>query len=122
MTIHCVPHRSASGRLDACWDFDPARRLVDVVLRLGSATPIDMSIPVCAIDRGRIGAYAIIREDDESWRILPSIFVPISGTVADLYRIDRAIHISLGRGDQLLLRNTPAGISLELEALALESR
>lgn len=120
--IHTVPHRSASGRLDSCWDFDPARRVVDVVMKLGSATPIDMTIPVCSIDHGRLGAYAIIREDDESWRILPSIFVPIGATVHELYRIDRPLNISLGRGDQIMLRNAPAGISLELEALALVSR
>lgn len=120
--IHSVPHRSASGILTHLWDYDPARRCVDIVLRLGSAIPIDMTIHVCSIDRGRIGAYAIIRENDECWRILPSIFVPISAAVPDLYRIDKPISITLGRGDQIMLTNTPAGISLELEALALEDR
>lgn len=119
--IHAVPHRSASGRLDACWDYDPARWVVDIVLRLGSATPIEMSIPVCSIDRGRLFAYAITRENEESWRVLPSIFFPVSPSVTTLYRVDRALHLSLNRGDQIMLCNTPAGICLELEALALES-
>jgi hypothetical protein len=120
--IHTVPHRSASGRLDHMWDFDPARRVVDVVLRLGTALPIDMCLPVCSIDRPRFASYALIRENEESWRILPSSFAHISPSVPDLYRVDRAIHMSLGRGDQLMLTNTPLGISFELEALALDSR
>ncbi len=51
-----VRHRLASGRVDEAWEFDPARQVVEVVLRQGSAEPLAFTVPVCAIDRPRLGA------------------------------------------------------------------
>lgn len=70
-----VQHRSASSPLDSVWEFDPARRAIDIVFGLDALEPIAFTIPVCAIDRPRFGAHAMVPLDDACWRLLPSFFV-----------------------------------------------
>jgi hypothetical protein len=108
-----VRHRTASGRLDEAWEFDSARRVLDVVLHLGSAAPIAMTLPVCHPDRARHGAYPIMRLDGESWRVLPALFRLESG---HLVPHDQPIHESLGHSI-LVLTNAPADVDAELESL-----
>lgn len=109
-----VKHRTASGRLDQLWDFDSARRVLDVVFRLGSAHPVAFTLQVCAPDRARIGAHPIMRLDGESWRVLPAVFRMEHGM---LVPVDAPIHESLGHGGQLVLTHAPADVDAELESL-----
>ena len=111
-----VRHRLASGRADEAWEFDPARRVIDVVLRQGSDTPLAFAVPVCAIDKPRIGAFAMIRFDFESWRILPSRFV-LSGE--RLVHQEIRIHPDLGEHVQLVLTHAPYEVDAELEVMSL---
>jgi hypothetical protein len=109
-----VRHRTASGSLSEMWEFDNARRVIDVVLRVASAKPIAFTVPVCAPDRARIGAYPVMRLDGESWRVLPARFVLEHGL---LVPHDAAIHESFGRGSQIVLTHAPADVDAELESL-----
>lgn len=109
-----VRHRSASGRLDELWEYDSARRCLEIVLRLGSAEPIAFTLAVCAPDRARIGAHPIMRLDGESFRVLPAVFRLEHGM---LVPVDAAIHASLGPGSQLVLTHAPADVDAELQAL-----
>ncbi len=113
--IH-IRHRLASGRLDEAWEYDSARRCLDVVLRLGSASPIAFTLPVCAIDKPRLNAFAIARLDGESWRVLPSRFV-LQGD--KLVHHEVAIHESIGGRIQIVLTNAPSDVDAELEVLSL---
>ena len=111
-----VRHRKASGRLDEAWEFDPARRVIDVVLRQGSAEPLAFAVPVCAIDKPRLGAFAMSRFDGESWRILPSRFV-LQGE--KLVHQELAIHEAIGGRVQLVLTHAPLDVDAELEVMSL---
>lgn len=109
-----VRHRLASGRLDECWDFCAFRRVIDVVLRQASAEPIAFTLPVCAPDRPRIGAFPIMRLDAESWHVLPAIF-RLEHEM--LVPHDAVIHEALGAGRQLLLTHAPADVDAEIASL-----
>lgn len=136
-------HRSASSRLDALWEFDPARKVIDVVIRLGSEKPRAFTLPVCAPDKPRIWAHPILRLDGESWRILPSVFVPLEAAEelqaddvhgipiprhAPILLVPRdcrepaaacALHDAIGLGSHLVLTNAPPSIDIELAELSL---
>ena len=98
------------------WEFDPARRVVDLVLKQGGARPLELTIPVCAIDRPRLNAFAMSRLDGTSWRILPSRFVWQSER---LVHFEVAIHPAIGGRTQLVLTHAPPGVDAELEMLGL---
>lgn len=111
-----IRHRTASGRLDEMWEFDSERRVVDLVLRQAAAKPIAMTIPVCAIDRPRLAAFAMSRFDSESWRILPTRFI---WEGERLVHFEVAIHPVIGGRVQLVLTHAPPAIDAELEMLGL---
>lgn len=111
-----VRHRLASGRVSEAWEFDSARQVVDVVLQQGSADPIGFTLPICAIDKPRLGAYAISRLDGDSWRILPTRFIYSGGR---LVHHEVAIHEALGARTMLVLTHAPADVDAELETLSL---
>lgn len=113
--IH-IRHRSASGRLDEAWEFDSARRVLDVVFHLGSAAPVAFTIPVCAIDKPRLGAFAVTRLDGDSWRVLPTRFV-LEGE--KLVHFEVSIHPSLDKRTMLVLTDAPYDVDAELEVLSL---
>ena len=96
------------------WEFDPSRRVIDVVLRLGSARPIAFTVAVCAPDRARAGAHPLLRLDGSSWRVLPAIFVASFGVLVPK---DAPIHPTLGNGTQLVLSHAPADVDAELSSL-----
>lgn len=109
-----IRHRTASGSLTELWEFDPARRALDVVFQLGSAAPIAFTIPVCAPDRARVGAHPVMRLDGESWRVLPAAF-RFEHDILVPY--DLPIHPSLGHGMQIILTHAPAEVDAEIAAL-----
>lgn len=140
-----VRHRTASGRLDALWEFDPARKVVELVLRLASEKPRAFTVAVCFPDRPRIWAHPLMRLDSESWRILPSLFVPIEEEeevgveerhgvpfprarplLLEPWECRRAyrglpcpLHAEIGTGSHLVLTNAPANVEIELAELSL---
>jgi hypothetical protein len=113
-----VRHRSASGRLDALWEFDPGRSCVEVVLRRGGAM-LALTIPVCAIDKPRCGAFPIMRLDSSSWRIMPIRYMWASASGTRLVHRDECIHESLSIGDAIILAQAPEDVDLELSELSL---
>ncbi len=66
--IH-VRHRLASGDLSRCFEYDPARRAI-ILLVDGKGA----DIPVATESNPRHGAYSIQRIDETSWRLVPSVF------------------------------------------------
>ena len=113
-----VRHRTASGRLDAAWEFDSARRVIDIVFRLGEAEPIALCVPVCSSKKPRYHAFALTRFDSSSWRLLPIRFVPSNASQPDrLVHDQRSLHSVLDRGTQLVLTCAPPNVVTELEAL-----
>lgn len=113
-----VRHRTASGRLDACWEYDSGRRCVDVVFRLGEAEPIALCLPVCASKKPRYHAFALTRFDGSSWRLLPIRFVPASPSQPDrLVHDTHPLHPVLDRGTQIILTHSPPNVVDELERL-----
>ncbi len=113
-----IRHRSCSGRLDdvSMWEFDPSRRVVELVLRQGSARALELTIPVCVIDRPRLAAFAISRLDGCSWRILPIRFI---WEGERLVYFEVAVHPAIGGRVQLVLTHAPAIVDAEFEALGL---
>ncbi len=122
-----VRHRTASGDLSNCWEFDPQRRVVELVLRLGSAEPFAVTVAVCHPDRPRAHSHPILRMSGESWRILPAMFVPSFSVYRDrersrldpfdcTIRLPCDLHERIGMR-QIVLTNTPPEQDEELEEL-----
>ncbi len=126
-------HRSASGRLDALWDWDPERMVLDLVFRLGTAQPRAVTVKVCAVDTPRLWCHPLARLDGESWRILPAMFVPATSSLPGRPptlaprdclgfggglrgAIPCELHEVVGSG-MVILTNCPTIICEELEAL-----
>lgn len=143
-----IRHRSASGRLDMLWEFDPARRVIDAVLRMEGGPELAFAIRVCAPDKPIPFAHPILRLDSESWHILPAVFVPEDepsrSTAIDAphsvralelrprdclarpehrslsgHDIPCALHRAIGGGTHLVLTNAPEAQDRELMELAL---
>jgi hypothetical protein len=113
-----VRHRSASARLDSLWEFDPARRCVEIIFRLGEAAPIALCVPVCASKKPRFHAFALTRFDGSSFRLLPIRFVPFTPSQPDrLVHDQHALHPVLDRGTQIILTHCPEHVVAELESL-----
>lgn len=116
MTMHVVRHRLASSTASDVWEFDPCRRVVDIVMRQGNAE-IAFRVDICSMLRPRAFAHPVMRVNGEMWRILPRQFVPIPGH-PELYEPrDCRIHMALGPGVALMLANTPAHCDVEFECL-----
>lgn len=98
------------------WEFCPARRVIDVVLRQASAEPIAFTLPVCAIDKPRLFAFAMSRFDSDAWRVLPSRFVMLGDR---LVHQELPIHEALGGRVQLILTHAPYEVDAELEVMSL---
>ena len=107
-------HVSASGRIDAWWEYDPARKVIIARLVLGSAGPIDLDeIPVCSPSHPRRLAWVLIRLSGEAW-LLTAARMP-----QDLHdRIARAerFHPRMPVGS-LQLVSAPPEVQEELELL-----
>jgi hypothetical protein len=102
-----VKHRSASGRLEELWEYDPVRKVVMLTFKLGAATPVHLDVPVSSRHESRFGAWAIQRADGETWEIVPYRF---GGSELRAH----PIHEALG-GESVVLTNAPPGQALELE-------
>lgn len=130
-----LKHRTAFGRLDACWEFDSARGVVDLVLRLGSAEPLGLTVRVCATDKPKLWCHPIMRLDADSWRILPAIWIPSPESkvgcppkLAPRECVERGsrlrdaipceLHSAVGGGVHLVLTNAPAAVDFDLEGLS----
>ncbi len=128
-----LKHRTASGRLDALWEYDDARKCIELVFRLGTAKPRAVTVKVCAIDAPRIWCHPLTRLDGESWRILPAMMIPAHtslpgrpptlaprdclGSAGGLRgAVPCELHEVVGSA-MVVLTNAPAIISEELEAL-----
>lgn len=110
-----VRHRlSSGGALWNIWDYDPARRVLDIVLKQGSADPIAFTLAICAPDRARANAHPMLRLDGDSFRVLPAVFRFESEM---LVPHDCALHKSLSFGDALILTHAPPDIDAELSEL-----
>lgn len=103
-----VRHRSSSGRLEDLWEFDPARGVVMLTFRLGSAPPVSIDVRVSSPERARIGSWYLKRTDESTWEIAPHVF-----GVERL--VPHPIHANLG-GAAVVLLDAPETVSLELEA------
>jgi hypothetical protein len=118
-----VKHRSASGQLDRLWEFDPARRLVMLVIRVASEAPMSLDVDVCSLAHPRLGAHSIVRHDEHTWRIKPERFVELPQSTRDGQRVwslvpeAYPIHPRFTRGDGILLAAAPSEVNAELEAL-----
>lgn len=102
-----VRHRSASGRLDELWEYDPARHVVIATLRQGTAEPIDLTIPIASEARARYGAWKLVREGEDNWKVTPHRF-------GSERLIPHPIHRALGT-NALVLLAAPWFVSAELE-------
>jgi hypothetical protein len=109
-----VKHRSASSSLDELWEYDPARRALDVVCRQGSVVRA-FRVYVCTEQHPRIGAFVIARVGEDTWKLLPALCVPLDDGSA--LRV-QPIQSWLTPGDQLLLTCAPPEICTELEELS----
>jgi len=142
-TMIVVKHRSASSRLDSLWEFDPVRKAIDLVFRLGSASPAAFTIPVCSLENPRFGAHVLARLDEDSWRLLPSFYIvseaeevvagiELYGVPAlppgrampieprdcrPLFDEDKSpcrLHALIGCGTHIILSNASGAVALEL--------
>jgi hypothetical protein len=104
-------HRTVGGVDSSAWEFDPARRVVDVVLR---HPPLAIEpIWVCTATRPRFGAHVLVRIDESTWRISLAAYA-----YPDLRRapVPRAHHPHLPPCE-LVLTHCPPLIAAELEHL-----
>lgn len=140
-----LKHRTASGgNLTNMWEYDPARRVLELVIREASGPTMDLTVPVCVSGRPRLGAHIITRVNEETWRILPSHYglvsldasrewrnvghrvqtptpmVLASRECATLHATLQAcrLHSVIGWGAQVFLTNAPRDVQSDLEALA----
>ena len=70
----CVRHRSASGDLSNCWEYDASERRVNVTVRLGGQEA-SFSVAICSRDRPVLGAHPILRLTEVSWRVPPERYI-----------------------------------------------
>ena len=110
-----VAHRDASGLLTGCWEFDPARGVVVLVVRVNdAAATVAVDVAVCSPERARHGAYPIRRYSGDMWRIWPAQYVygPSGELRLDPLPIVEAIGIT-----PVVLSHAPEKISDELAEL-----
>lgn len=110
-----VAHRDASGLLNGCWEFDPVRGVVVLVVRVNdAAATVAVDVSVCSPERARHGAYPIRRYSGDMWRIWPAQY--IYGPSCDLLMEPCPIVEALGILP-VVLSHSPEAISIELAAL-----
>ena len=109
----CVRHRLASGVIDQLWEWDPARRVLMLTIRMGNAPPIDVDVPVASGDRPRHGCFVLTRLDETTWRLSPAVFNSYEGP-----NVTRAASIHRDVPPEFIyLTHAPDDISEELTAL-----
>jgi len=105
------------------WEYDPTRRVIELVFRLANEEPATASVPVCSPRSPRRLAYPIVRLDGERWRILAARFmesiVEVRGDRVTRLLIPESfpVHPRLTQGDHIMLCATPPNVDAELEAL-----
>jgi len=110
-----VAHRDASGLLTGCWEFDPARGVVVLVVRVtDAAATVAVDVAVCSPERARHGAYPIRRYSGDMWRIWPALYV--YGPSGEL-RLDPLPVVEAMGIVPVVLSHSPEAISDELTAL-----
>jgi len=138
-------HRTASsGSLINLWEYDPARHVIEMVIREAAGPEQDYTLPVCLAGRPRLGAHVISRVNEETWRILPTHYALLSLDTSKDWRntghrvqtptpmvlaskecavaarglLRCRLHESIGWGAQIFLTNAPPDVQRDLEALA----
>lgn len=138
-------HRSASsGDLTNLWEYDPARHVLEIVIREASGPALDLTVPVCVAGRPRLGAHVVTRVNEETWRILPAHYTLVSLDASREWRnighrvqtptpmvlasrecaaTSKAmqscrLHGAIGWGTQVFLTNAPPDVQADMEALA----
>lgn len=110
-----IAHRDASGLLTGCWEFDPARGVVVLVVRVtDAAATAAVDVAVCSPERARHGAYPIRRYSGDMWRIWPAQYA--YGPSGELHMVPCPIVEANGIAP-VVLSHAPEAISLELAAL-----
>lgn len=109
-----LAHVDASGRLDAFWQFDPARRLVLARVHVASSPYVDVEIPVCLDDRPRLGAWSLVRLSEETWQLTAGCFEREPG--GEMLARARRVHERVPLG-AINLTNAPMRVSDEMRAL-----
>lgn len=104
-----ILHRTASGRLDSLWEYDPARRIVMLTVTLGSAQPVHVDVQVATSREPRRGSWKLTRLDESTWEILPSRF-------GDTRLVPSPIHEAL-RYSSVVLVATPDDVANEFSLL-----
>lgn len=108
-----IPHRSVSGDLARCWEYDPGRRAIILVVD-GRGT----DIPVAVTANPRHAAYMIRPLEDSEWELLPSVFERHgafwSNYIADYP--DRALPAMA-----VLLTHAPPHVATEMAELFFET-
>lgn len=104
-----VLHRTASGRLDNLWEYDPARRIVMLTLKIGAAPPVHVDVPVATARDPRVGSWTLRRLDEHTWEILPSRY-------GDRRLVPSPIHPSIGSSSVVLV-STPDDVAIEFSLL-----
>jgi|GEM_PF-3089056 len=106
-----VRHRSAAGGREPCWEYDPIRKVVRLVLARGPAFGVD----VCSTSRPRFGAFPVIRHDPCTWKLVPARYTA-SAPGGRLETHTCALHEDLGR-DAVMLLDAPDSVAIELAEL-----
>ena len=104
------------------WEFDVARRVIELVFRQGSAEPVSARVPVCSPYAPRWNAHPVIRVDGERWRLLACRFEDGltevgRGTARMLLPQPYPIAPQLTAGDHIILCGTPPDVDQELDSL-----
>ena len=71
-------HRSVTEDA-ALWEYDPARRVLELSVPNGAGAMVSLTLRVCAPDKPIAFAHPLMRLDGEAWQVLPGIFVPEEG-------------------------------------------
>lgn len=112
-----VRHVSGSGQLDSFWEFLPSDGFplrpprVLLRVRLASAKPIEVEVPVYLAARPVVGAWMLVPIDDATWRLTSSVW----RGVENLSESSRH-HDDLPLGS-FLLTCAPSHVSDEIRAL-----
>jgi hypothetical protein len=85
---------------------------------MGGST-LAFTLPICAIDKPRFGAFPVTRLDSSSWRILPIRYVWADASGTRLVHRAERIHDSLSMGDAVVLASAPHDVDQELSELSL---
>lgn len=111
-----IRHISSSGRLDSWWEFLPGgsglpkqQNRILAMIKLGSAKPVEVEIPVCSHRNPVPGCWILVRRGEHHY-LLTAGKLPL-----DMNKIARseAYHPSLPVGS-LVLADAPSDVAEEL--------